>query len=106
MVTVGMYYEVIPEQTALFRAKFQDVLALLGTIPGHSESYLYQRVDDPDSYAIMSEWNDREAFMAFIRSDVFRQVTNWGREEVLRRPPRHTIYPGAEELGRGTGGPR
>jgi len=101
MVTVGMYYDVIPEQAALFRVKFKEVLTVLDTSPGHTRSFLYQRVDDPDSYAIFSEWQDKDAFLAFIRSDIFRQVTTWGREKVLRGAPRHTIYPRSEELGRG-----
>ena len=33
MVTVGMYYDVIPEKSALFTAKFQEVIALLGDDP-------------------------------------------------------------------------
>ncbi len=100
MLTVGMYYDVLPGKTDLFRAKFDEVLAVLGATSGHTRSFLYQRVDDPDSFAILSEWSDRQAFLDFIRSDVFRQVTNWGREQVLKRAPRHTIYPSAEELGR------
>jgi heme-degrading monooxygenase HmoA len=102
MVTVGMYYDVIAGKDALFRAKFQDVVGRLESTPGHKRSFLYQRVDDPGSYAILSEWDDRQAFLDFIRSDVFRQVTSWGREQVLRGAPRHTIYPSAEELGRGS----
>lgn len=100
MVTVGMYYDVIPEKAALFLAKFQDVLHVLKTIPGHTSSYLYQRVDDPSSFAILSEWDDQAAFLEFIRSDTFRQVTTWGREQILRSMPRHKIYPRAEDLGR------
>jgi heme-degrading monooxygenase HmoA len=99
MVTVGMYYDVIAGKDALFRAKFQEVLACLEVIPGHTRSFLYQRVDDPGSYAILSEWESRQAFLDFVRSDVFRQVTSWGREQVLRRAPQHKIYPSAEELG-------
>jgi heme-degrading monooxygenase HmoA len=102
MVTVGMYYDVITGKSELFRAKFQAVLAQLETIPGHTRSFLYQRVDDPDSYAILSEWADRQAFLDFVRSETFRQVTSWGREQVLRGTPRHTIYPSAEEMGRGS----
>lgn len=100
MVTVGMYYEVIPEMAALFTAKFREVLELMETIPGHESSFLYQRVDDPHSYAILSEWSDQQAFLDFIRSDLFRQVTSWGREQVLRSAPRHKIYPRSEDLGR------
>ena len=100
MVTVGMYYDVIPGQAPAFVAKFQDVIAVLGTTAGHKTSFLYQRVDDPDSYAILSEWDDQDAFMRFIRSDAFRAVTSWGRESVLRNAPRHKIYPRSEDLGR------
>ncbi|HEV3121838.1 MAG TPA: antibiotic biosynthesis monooxygenase [Isosphaeraceae bacterium] len=99
MVTVGMYYDVIPEKAPAFVAKFQEVIALLGSMPGHRESFLYQRVDDPYSYAILSEWDNADAFYAFLRSDTFRQVTTWGREQILRNRPRHKIYPRAEDLG-------
>jgi heme-degrading monooxygenase HmoA len=100
MVTVGMYYDVIPGKAPLFREKFAEVLAVLETMEGHTRSFLYQRVDDPDSYAILSEWEDRQAFLDFVRSEAFRRVTSWGREQVLRHAPRHTIYPRGEDLGR------
>src|SRR5262245_3828774 len=100
MVTVGMYYDVIPDTAPLFPAKFQEVLPLLKKTPGHKQSFLYERCDDPHSYAILSEWDDQQAFLNFIRSDVFREVTSWGREQVLRGAPRHTVYPRSEEIGR------
>ncbi len=100
MLTVGMYYEVLPDKVELFTTKFQAVLELLNTIPGHTSSYLYQRVDDPYSYAILSEWSDDAAFRNFIRSDAFRQVTSWGREQILRSAPRHKVYPRTEDVGR------
>ncbi len=100
MVTVGLYYDVLPGAGPTFRVKFEEVVAALRAGPGHRSSYLYQRVDDPDSFAILSEWDDPEAFHAFIRSAAFREVTAWGRETVLRHPPRHKIYPRAEDLGR------
>lgn len=100
MVTVGLYYDVIPEKAPLFTAKFQELLELMRNISGHKESYLYHRVDDPYSYAIISEWEDPQSFQDFVRSETFRQVTSWGRQEILRHPPRHKIYPRAEDLGR------
>lgn len=100
MVTVGMYYDVIPEKAPLFVAKFQDVIAALGSVEGHKSTFLYQRVDDPYSYAIISEWESEAPFLAFIHSDAFRQVTTWGREQILRNAPRHKIYPRADDLGR------
>jgi heme-degrading monooxygenase HmoA len=101
VVTVGMYYDVIPGQSERFVASFNGVLAALGQVEGHRSSFLYRRVDDPDSYAIISEWDSQEAFLGFIRSEEFRNVTSWGRAEILRNAPRHKIYPRAEDLGRG-----
>jgi heme-degrading monooxygenase HmoA len=95
-----MYYDVIPEKAELFEAKFREVISLLNGMVGHKSSFLYQRVGDPHSYAILSEWDDPQAFYDFIRSDTFRQVTTWGREQVLRSAPRHKIYPRAEDIGR------
>ena len=100
MVTVGMYYDVIPEKAGLFWPSSRRSSHALRRSRGTSESYLYQRVDDPDSFAILSEWDDQQAFLDFIRSDAFRQVTSWGREQILRSAPRHTIYPRAEDIGR------
>ena len=99
MVTVGMYYDVIPGRGDAFRAKFAAVVEALQSATGHKSSFLYQRVDDPDSYAILSEWHDQQAFHDFIRSEAFRTVTAWGRAEVLRSPPRHKIYPRSEDVG-------
>lgn len=100
MVTVGMYYDVIPEKSGMFTSKFQEVIAILNSIEGHKVTYLYTRVDDPNSFAVLSEWTDREAFLAFIGSETFRSVTSWGKEQVLRGAPRHKIYPRSEDLGR------
>jgi heme-degrading monooxygenase HmoA len=100
VVTVGLYYDVIPEKADLFERKFREVLTLMEGMPGHKATHLYRRVDDPHSYAILSEWDDPSAFQAFIRSETFRQVTTWGREQVLRNAPRHKIYPKSEDVGR------
>ncbi len=100
MVTVGMYYDVIPDKAELFTTKFREVIALLDTMAGHKATYLYQRVDDPFSFAVLSEWDDRQAFVDFVSSETFRQVTSWGREQVLRNPPKHKIYPRSEDMGR------
>jgi heme-degrading monooxygenase HmoA len=100
VVTVGLYYDVIPEKSPLFVAKFREVLGLLERLPGHRSSFLYQRVDDPDSFAIISEWDDPEAFHKFLGSEEFRRTTDWGREQILRGAPRHKVYPRADDLGR------
>jgi heme-degrading monooxygenase HmoA len=105
VTTVGMYYDVVPGQGEAFRAKFAAVAAALAGAAGHRSSHLYQRVDAPDSYAVLSEWDDPQAFGAFIRSAAFREVTAWGRDGILRAAPRHKVYPRAEEVGGPPGRP-
>jgi heme-degrading monooxygenase HmoA len=98
MVTVGLYYDIIPGKGAEFEKKFFDVIEAMKGVAGHKQSFLYHRVDDADSYAIISEWDSQDEFVRFIRSDAFKQVTTWGRENVLRNAPRHKVYPMAEDL--------
>ena len=105
MVTVGMYYDVVPGQGEAFRAKFAAVAAALAGAAGHRSSHLYQRVDEPNSYAVLSEWDDPQAFGSFIRSAAFRAVTAWGRDGILRAAPRHKVYPRAEDVSGPSGRP-
>ena len=100
MLTIGMYYDVIPDKAKLFEDKFNQVLILLQGMKGHKQTFLYRRVDDPHSYAIIGEFETESDFLGFIRSDAFKEVTTWGREQVLRGPPRHKIYPRTEDMGR------
>jgi len=92
MVTIGMNYEVLPGKEALFEEKFRAVVAAFEADAGHRSSRLYRDVDRPGSYLIHSDWESKEAFLAFIRSDAFRAVTSWGKEQILADRPRHRIY--------------
>ena len=104
MITIGMYYEVLPGKEELFEKKFNDVIGLLNAgFPGHKESHLYRRVDDAGSYAIISEWNAQDDFTKFMRSDAFRSVADWGKAEILRGRPRHHVY-NTVGMGEGPGG--
>ena len=96
MVTVGMYYDVISGKESAFEERFEGVLEALAAQPGHVQTDLYHQVKQPRRYAIFSEWEAREAFTTFIRSDLFREVTDWGRENILDGRPRHEIYDRAE----------
>jgi heme-degrading monooxygenase HmoA len=92
MITVGMNYHIIDGKQALFEEKFNAVLAALNDAPGHDKSFLYVDVNDKQSYCIISQWNDQGAFGAFMRSDEFRAVADWGKEEILDQRPKHEIY--------------
>ncbi len=92
MVTVGMNYQVLPGKGETFEQVFKAVLDVMGQMPGHTRSSLYRDVFDPTRYVIISDWSDRAAFDAFIRSDQFRNVANWGKEQILAGRPQHTYY--------------
>lgn len=92
MVTIGMNYDVLPGREALFEEKFRDVLRAFARDAGHRRSRLYRDVEAPGSYLIHSEWETREAFTAFLRSDAFREVTAWGKEGILAGRPQHRVF--------------
>lgn len=92
MTTIGMHYDVVSGKEEEFEKGFLSVLEHLKTVPGHVESHLYEDVASVGSYVILSEWQTKEAFDAFLRSDAFRNVTAWGRAEILRGRPRHKVY--------------
>jgi heme-degrading monooxygenase HmoA len=92
MTTIGMHYAVVAGKEEEFERGFLNVLEHLKSIPGHVESHLYEDVASVGSYVILSEWETQDAFSAFLRSDAFKQVTAWGKAEILRGRPRHKIY--------------
>ncbi|MBI1862185.1 MAG: antibiotic biosynthesis monooxygenase [Deltaproteobacteria bacterium] len=98
MVTVGMNYNVLAGKEEVFERAFAQVIAALKDAPGHTDSHLYKDVAAPTSYLIVSEWNDKAAFDAFIRSESFAKVTNWGKEQILAGRPKHQIYTGSAPL--------
>lgn len=98
MITVGMDYKIIPGKDEEFIKVFTKVLDIIGGSPGHTETHLYRDVYEEHDYLVVSEWSDRAAFDAFIKSDRFKGVVDWGKENVLRERPKHEIY------GQGSGG--
>lgn len=92
MVTVGMNYRVLPGKEGAFESVFVAVLNVMKGMPGHTSSHLFRDVLEPQRYLIVSDWSDRAAFDAFIRSDRFREVANWGKEQILAGRPTHEYY--------------
>ena len=92
MITVGMNYHVIAGRQADFEEKFAAVIKALRAAAGHSSSTLWKNVSDDASYLITSEWSDEQAFGDFIQSQEFKDVTSWGKEQILTRRPQHKIY--------------
>jgi heme-degrading monooxygenase HmoA len=92
MTTIGMNYEVIPGKEQEFERGFLSVIEVLKTLPGHVESNLYEDVASVGSYVILSKWQRKEDFDAFLKSDAFKKAVAWGRAEILRSRPRHQVY--------------
>lgn len=92
MVTIGMNYKVLPGKEEVFENAFRKVIKAMADIKGHTQSRMCRDIDDPNLYVILSEWSDRDAFDAFIASDTFRNVANWGKEQILAGRPSHTYY--------------
>ena len=92
MITVGMNYHVLPGKQADFEQKFAAVLDALQKAEGHTHSTLWKDVSDDASYLITSEWSEEKAFVDFIHSAAFREVTNWGKEQILSGRPQHKVY--------------
>lgn len=93
MVTIGMNYFVIPGKEKIFEDACANVVETMKGIDGHDDSHLFKEVGDGEPvYLIVSRWEDEDAFTAFVRSDAFKKVTNWGAENILSRRPSHTTY--------------
>jgi heme-degrading monooxygenase HmoA len=87
-----MNYEILPGKEGRFEQVFEGVVALMKTLPGHEETRLYKDVANGHMYLIVSQWSDRAAFDAFIGSDRFRKVVDWGKEGILAGRPSHQVY--------------
>ena len=92
MITVGMNYHVLPGKQQDFEEKFVAVLAALRGVDGHTSSNLWKDTSDDASYMITSEWSEEQAFLDFIHSQAFKDVTDWGKEQILSARPQHKIY--------------
>ncbi len=92
MITVGMNYDVIEGKQGEFEKVFAKVHDIMKQMEGHGESHLFLEVGTPSSYLIISEWSDETAFDAFISSEQFKSVVDWGKAQILSARPKHEIY--------------
>ena len=96
-----MNYEVLEGKGPLFESVFNKVLGVMQGMDGHKASHLFRDVNSPNRYLIISEWTRRDAFDAFIKSDRFKGVVTWGKEQVLAGRPKHEVY-GQDEPSAGS----
>lgn len=92
MVTIGMNYEVIEGKQAMFENAVTNVVHAMRQVDGHEQSWLFKDVHNGRRYLILSQWSGKPAFDAFIASDAFKNVTTWGKENILAGRPHHEVY--------------
>jgi len=92
MVTIGMNYDVLDGKDEIFVNAVAGVIKAMQGTEGHTDTRLFRDVHKPNSYLIVSDWSSEDAFNAFIRSETFQKVTNWGKEQILAGRPSHTVY--------------
>jgi heme-degrading monooxygenase HmoA len=92
VVTIGMNYRVLPGKEEVFENAFNKVVHAMRNVAGHGQTHMFREINDSHHYLIVSQWNDRGAFDAFIASDTFRNVANWGKEQILAGRPSHEVY--------------
>jgi heme-degrading monooxygenase HmoA len=100
LVTIGMNYSVLNGKEAIFEKAFSNVVHAMRGLAGHQRTRMYRDINNPQEYLIISEWSDKGSFDAFIASDAFRNVANWGKEQILAGRPRHEVYTTAESAAR------
>ena len=92
MTTIGMHYDVIEGKENTFVKAFLNTMNVMKSLPGHLETRMFEDVEKKGSFVILSQWQNKEDFDAFIQSDAFKQTVTWGRENILRGRPQHKIY--------------
>jgi heme-degrading monooxygenase HmoA len=92
MITVGMNYEVQEGKAEIFEGHFARVVEAMAATNGHVRTEMYRRCGAERSYLILSEWQGRAEFDAFLGSEAFRRVTAWGKSGILASRPRHEIF--------------
>ena len=92
MVTIGMNYTVIPGKEETFEGAFKKVVELMRSMDGHTKTNMYRDIQSEQSYLIVSEWDNEEAYRGFINSEKFADVVDWGKEHILAGRPSHNLY--------------
>ena len=91
MINVGLYYKVKKGSEQEFEDKFNDVVKMLkGSASGIKDAKLYREIGSSE-YMIYTEWDDMDAFKAFIQSKDFHETTGKGRN-IIDGMPRHRIF--------------
>ena len=87
--TLGLGYKLKLEFRGDFIAECQAVLRAIGTIPGELETDILVDTANPLRVFVYSSWSSAETFLDFLKSDVFKGVTQKTKHMINGRPTHH-----------------
>ena len=74
-IRVLVFAQIKPGEAEAFEAAYAAVTRRVKGTPGHVHDELLRSADDPDAYILLSEWESREAFLAWEDAPIHRQTT-------------------------------
>jgi heme oxygenase (mycobilin-producing) len=72
---VMVFAKIAPSDRLEFEKAFEAVSRRVRGTPGHVRDELLRSDDDPGAYVLLSEWESREAFLAWEDAPVHREAT-------------------------------
>ena len=73
MIAVANRIYVHPEYAKAFESRFQERAGLVDEMEGFVSNQVLRPTGDGDPYVVLTFWESREAFEAWVASDAFRQ---------------------------------
>ena len=93
MLVVTVRFAVKKEHSVAFNARVRKQAADSLALEDDCHHFdIAARVGDPSKIFLYEIYADEAAFQEFIRSEAFRAVTKWGKEQILSSRPQHKIY--------------
>ena len=74
-VRVMVFAKIKPGEEAAFEAAYNQVTRKVKGTPGHVRDELLRDTGAPGSYVLLSEWESKEAFLAWEDAPIHRQTT-------------------------------
>lgn len=72
---VMVFARIGPGDRPAFEKAFASVSAAVRGTPGHLRDELLRSEDEPGAYVLLSEWESREAFLAWEDAPIHREAT-------------------------------
>ena len=84
MITVANRIYVNPEYADAFETAFRERAGLVDGMPGFLSNQVLRPVNEGDPYVVLTQWESRETFLNWVRSEAFQK----GHAQSGTLPPR------------------